>query len=143
MSRDTPSSPPGGPGPGHGEHDAPPEAGRDARQDNPGQWAEATQAAKALPFGKPGRPFGTTPFAFGFTAALGVLTAWLLVQALTVTASMLLLIVVSLFLAVGLDPAVRWSQHQGLPRWAAISDGRCSAGCSASPGSWSARSSPP
>ncbi|SEF90713.1 Predicted PurR-regulated permease PerM [Nonomuraea solani] len=74
----------------------------------------------ALPFGRPGRPFGSTPFTFGFTAALGVLTAWLLVQALTVTASVLLLIVVSLFLAVGLDPAVRWLHRHGLPRWGAI-----------------------
>lgn len=75
----------------------------------------------ALPFGKPGRPFGSSPFTFGFTAALGVLTAWLLVQALTASASMLILIIVSLFLAVGLDPAVRWLQARGLPRWAAIS----------------------
>ncbi|MFG2076120.1 AI-2E family transporter [Nonomuraea maritima] len=80
----------------------------------------AADATEALPFGRPGRPLGRSPFVFGFTAALGVLTAWLLVQALTATASILVLIVVSLFLAVGLDPAVRWLQRHGLPRWAAI-----------------------
>ncbi|MFI6538048.1 AI-2E family transporter [Nonomuraea sp. NPDC050547] len=79
------------------------------------------EPAGMMPFGKPGRPFGGSPFTFGFTAALGVLTAWMLVQALTAAASMIILIVVSLFLAVGLDPAVRWLQQRGLPRWAAIS----------------------
>lgn len=46
----------------------------------PGPRTRAEQGS-ALPFGKVGRPFGSTPFTFGFTAALGVLTAWLLVQA--------------------------------------------------------------
>ncbi|MGW2160976.1 AI-2E family transporter [Nonomuraea sp. NPDC001699] len=100
----TPSAPPGEPG----------TAGRDGHASGP------RPDAPGLPFGRPGRPFGSTPFVFGFTAALGVLTAWLLVQALTASASMLMLIVVSLFLAVGLDPAVRWLEEHGLPRWAAI-----------------------
>ncbi|MEV0390346.1 AI-2E family transporter [Nonomuraea sp. NPDC050643] len=121
MSRENPSfSVPDGPDPGSGAHDASTPAtaaGRDSRPDGPRSRDDATSM---LPFGKPGRPFGSTPFAFGFTAALGVLTAWLLVQALAATTSMLILIVVSLFLAVGLDPAVRWLQHRGLPRWAAI-----------------------
>ncbi|MEV3981362.1 AI-2E family transporter [Nonomuraea sp. NPDC049758] len=103
----TPSAPPGEPG-------AASAAARDGHASGP--RPEMT----GLPFGRPGRPFGSTPFVFGFTAALGVLTAWLLVQALTASASMLLLIIVSLFLAVGLDPAVRWLEEHGLPRWAAI-----------------------
>ncbi|MGW0811490.1 AI-2E family transporter [Nonomuraea sp. NPDC002799] len=72
------------------------------------------------PFGKPGRPMGSHPFTFGFTAALGVLSAWLLVQALAATTSALLLIVVSLFLAIGLNPAVVWLQDRGLSRRLAI-----------------------
>ncbi|MEU7863315.1 AI-2E family transporter [Nonomuraea sp. NPDC049141] len=123
MSRDNPSSAvPDGPHPDPGEHGASesaaaPATDRNAHPDGPGP---RVGASGELPFGKPGRPFGSTPFTFGFTAALGVLTAWLLVQALTVTASILILITVSLFLAVGLDPAVRWLQQRGLPRWAAI-----------------------
>ena len=35
-----------------------------------------------FPFGRPGLPVGRAhPFVFGFTAALGVITAWLLVKA--------------------------------------------------------------
>ncbi|NRQ34245.1 AI-2E family transporter [Nonomuraea sp. NN258] len=68
---------------------------------------------------RPARPFGSSPFSFGFTAALGVLTAWLLVQALSATASVLILILISLFLAVGLNPVVRWLGRRGLARaWA-------------------------
>ncbi|MFD9950463.1 AI-2E family transporter [Nonomuraea sp. NPDC059023] len=91
-----------------------------ATRSDPGPHGPA-EPVGVMPFGKPGRPFGSSPFTFGFTAALGVLTAWLLVQALTAAASMIILIVVSLFLAVGLDPAVRWLQQRRLPRWAAIS----------------------
>ncbi|MFC4060991.1 AI-2E family transporter [Planomonospora corallina] len=60
------------------------------------------------------------PFVFGFTAALGVLTAWLLVQAIAGAGSVLILIVVSLFLAVGLNPAVEALQRRNLTRTLAI-----------------------
>ncbi|MCK2215757.1 AI-2E family transporter [Actinomadura sp. ATCC 31491] len=70
-------------------------------------------------FGRPGRALTGHPFAFGFTAALGVLSAWLLVQALAASASVLILIAVSLFLAIGLNPAVRWLEERGMSRrWA-------------------------
>ncbi|MEV5555560.1 AI-2E family transporter [Nonomuraea wenchangensis] len=70
-------------------------------------------------FGRPGRALTGHPFAFGFTAALGVLSAWLLVQALAASASVLILIVVSLFLAIGLNPAVTRLEERGLSRqWA-------------------------
>lgn len=60
-----------------------------------------------LPFGRPGLPMGQAhPFVFGFTGALGVILAWLLVQALISAQQVLILILVSLFLAVGLNPAV-------------------------------------
>ncbi|MEV0583746.1 AI-2E family transporter [Nonomuraea sp. NPDC050310] len=78
------------------------------------------EGRRELAYGKPGRALANHPFVFGFTAALGVLSAWMLVQALTSAASVLILIVVSLFLAVGLNPAVVWLGKRGLPRPAAI-----------------------
>ncbi|GIH77186.1 AI-2E family transporter [Planobispora longispora] len=72
------------------------------------------------PFGRPGRSMRGSPFAFGFTAALGVLTAWWLVQAIVSAGSVIILIVVSLFLAVGLNPAVESLQRRNLPRMVAI-----------------------
>ncbi|MBB2915516.1 putative PurR-regulated permease PerM [Streptosporangium becharense] len=71
-------------------------------------------------FGRPGRSMSNNPFVFGFTAALGVLTAWLLVQAVASAGSMLILIVVSLFLAIGLNPAVEALQRRNVPRTVAI-----------------------
>ncbi|GAA4052018.1 AI-2E family transporter [Nonomuraea soli] len=53
---------------------------------------------------------------FGFTAALGVLTAWILLQALNSVASALIIIVVSLFLAIGLNPGVEILERRGLSR---------------------------
>ncbi len=80
----------------------------------------ATGGKDVQPFGRLGRPFGGHPFVFGFTCALGVLTAWMLVQALAATVSVLVLILVSLFLAIGLDPVVQWLERRSLPRWLAI-----------------------
>jgi predicted PurR-regulated permease PerM len=76
---------------------------------------------KMSPFGRPGQPLGRThPFVFGFTAALGVITAWLLVQAVLDARQVLVLIVVSLVLAVGLNPAVERLQRARLPRGGAV-----------------------
>lgn len=77
-------------------------------------------AATSLPFGRPGRSMSNNPFVFGFTAALGVLTAWWLVQAVMSASSVLILIIVSLFLAIGLNPAVEFLQRRNVPRVAAI-----------------------
>jgi predicted PurR-regulated permease PerM len=73
-----------------------------------------------LPFGRPGEPLGRMhPFVFGFTGALGVFAAWMLIQAITNSRQVLILIVVSLFLAVGLNPAVEALQRRSVRRqWA-------------------------
>lgn len=81
--------------------------------------APPLDVAPNLPFGRPGRSMSNNPFVFGFTAALGVLTAWWLVQAIATASSVLVLIVVSLFLAIGLNPAVEVLQRRNVARvWA-------------------------
>lgn len=101
--RDSEARPPG-PGRHGDEH---------LRGDDPGSEG-------GFPFGRPGRPLTrTSPFFVGFTGGLGVLIAWFLVQALVSARQVLVLIVVSMFLAVALSPAVEGLQRWGLARrWA-------------------------
>ncbi|WP_148256728.1 AI-2E family transporter [Kribbella flavida] len=67
--------------------------------------------------GRPGPPIRrSNPFVFGFFAALGVLVAWGLWNALGQARSVLILLVVSLFIAVGLNPLVEWFMRRGLNR---------------------------
>ncbi|WP_067599714.1 AI-2E family transporter [Nocardiopsis listeri] len=60
-------------------------------------------------------------FVVGFVGALGVLSAWLLVEALTGARAVFIYILVALFLAVGLNPVIELLRHRlRMPRWAAI-----------------------
>ena len=69
------------------------------------------------PFGVPGRRISRDhPFIIAFTAALGVATALLLVEAVLVARQVLVLFLVAAFIAVGLDPAVRWLVRHGIRR---------------------------
>ena len=71
--------------------------------------------------GEPGEPFSRrNPFFIGFTGALGVLLAWFLFQAVLSIASVLLLVVVALFLAAGLNPSVEFLERRGLRRSLAV-----------------------
>ncbi|MEV7967398.1 AI-2E family transporter [Sphaerisporangium sp. NPDC088356] len=88
--------------------------------DGPPGTRKVDQKDYEQPFGRPGRPLRSNPFLFGLTAALGVLTAWLLVQSIASAGSALVLIVVSLFLAIGLNPAVEALQRRNLSRRLAI-----------------------
>ena len=58
----------------------------------------------------------SNPFVFGFFAALGVLVAWGLWNALGQARSVLILLLVSMFIAVGLNPLVEWFMRRGLKR---------------------------
>jgi predicted PurR-regulated permease PerM len=72
-------------------------------------------------FGTPGAPLQRhSPFYIGFFGALGALIAIMLVDALTATRGVLVVIIVSFFLAVGLDPLVRWLVRRGMRRGIAV-----------------------
>jgi predicted PurR-regulated permease PerM len=74
-----------------------------------------------FPFGKPGSPLGRAhPFTIGFVGALGVITAWQLFEAFINARQVLVLILVSMFLAVGLNPAVERLTRLGLSRGPAV-----------------------
>lgn len=76
---------------------------------------------RALPVRPPGRRLSrTSPFYIGFFGALGVFLAWFLVQALAGVRQVLVLIVVSMFLAIGLSPLVDRLVRTGLRRGAAV-----------------------
>jgi predicted PurR-regulated permease PerM len=68
-----------------------------------------------------GAPFQRhSPFYIGFFGALGALLAITLVEAISATRGVLILIVVSFFIAVGLDPLVRRLTRAGMRRSIAV-----------------------
>ncbi len=78
-------------------------------------------AAEERALATPGRPFTHShPFYIGLMAALGVGVAVILFRTLADLGSVLQLIGLSLFLAIGLDPAVVWLTNRRLSRWAAV-----------------------
>jgi predicted PurR-regulated permease PerM len=72
-------------------------------------------------FGVAGAPFSRThPFYFGFIAALGALVAITLTRALASASQVFVLILVSLFIAMGLNPAIEFLRRRGLNRVIAV-----------------------
>ena len=72
-------------------------------------------------FGRLGRPLRRdSPFMLGFLGALGVLLALAIVHAMAQARSVLILIIVALFLAVGLNPLVEGLTRRGMRRGVAI-----------------------
>lgn len=61
-----------------------------------------------------------TAYRVGFLLALGAFTAYALVSALLLVKSVLILLVISAFLAVGLNPTVEYLLRRGLPRSRAV-----------------------
>ena len=73
------------------------------------------------PYGRPGQPLsGQSPFRIAFVATLGIAAAALLVDSVILARQVLILILIAAFLAVGLDPAVRWLVARGLRRSVAV-----------------------
>ena len=72
-------------------------------------------------FGEAGKPVDTThPFYFGFMVTVGALLALTTLRALASASAVFILIIVSIFLAAGLNPAVMFFQNRGLKRGAAV-----------------------
>jgi predicted PurR-regulated permease PerM len=71
--------------------------------------------------GRPGPRFDRhSPFYIGFFGGLGFALAWWLFGEVERIGSVLILIVVSLFLAAGLNPSVEWFQRRGMRRSFAV-----------------------
>lgn len=78
-------------------------------------------AALTAPYGQPGHPIRRTgPLYVGFVGAIGALLAFYLLQLLGELSQVLTLVGVSAFLAMGLDPLVRFLQRRGLRRGQAV-----------------------
>lgn len=72
-------------------------------------------------YGEPGPPLERGPFLIGLLAGLGFALAWFVASQVQVIGSVLVLVVVSLFLAVGLSPAVEFFVRHRVPRpWALV-----------------------
>jgi predicted PurR-regulated permease PerM len=72
-------------------------------------------------FGTAGKPVNTShPFYFGFMVTIGALLALTMLQALASASAVFILIIISLFLAAGLNPAVMFFQNRGLNRGASV-----------------------
>jgi predicted PurR-regulated permease PerM len=73
------------------------------------------------PLGRPGRPMNRlSPFRIGFAFTAGAGLAYLLYQALVSARSVLVLVLVAAFLAIGLNPTVSRLERTGLRRGGAV-----------------------
>jgi predicted PurR-regulated permease PerM len=93
------------------------------QQEGPVAEAEtmaAEMSSDERPLGQLGRRFDRrSPFFVGMAAAAGVAVTYGVVRVLESMASVLVLIGVAFFLALGLEPAASWFVNHKLPRWAA------------------------
>jgi predicted PurR-regulated permease PerM len=72
-------------------------------------------------FGEPGPPMNRNgPLYIGFVGAIGALLAWNLLKLVADLSSVLTLVGIAAFLAIGLDPLVRFLQRRGLSRGLAV-----------------------
>ena len=83
--------------------------------------AEEAGVDEEFPLGRPGRPMNRrSPFRIGFAGALGAGFAYLLYQAVVSARSVLVLVIVAAFLAIGLNPIVSRLERAGMRRGAAV-----------------------
>ncbi|GLY17857.1 AI-2E family transporter [Kineosporia rhizophila] len=92
-----------------------PAGGRPSRGESKAEYRRRTQGNPR--YGRPGPPINRNgPFYFGFVATIGGLLAWQLMKIVTDLSQTITLVVIAVFLAVGLDPLVRFLQRRGLSR---------------------------
>ena len=83
--------------------------------------ATSTEAPVTPSYGKAGAPIDRGhPFYFGFIATTGALSAFVLMRALASASQVFVLILVALFLATGLNPAVEAIRRRGTSRTTAV-----------------------
>ena len=81
----------------------------------------AAQAEETGGLGRLGRPMDRrSPFFMGMAGAAGVAVTIGLVELIIRARSVLVLIGLALFIAIGLDPLVKWLTRRRVPRWAAV-----------------------
>ena len=74
-----------------------------------------------IDYGTAGAPINRAhPFYFGFIATLGALTAIILMRALASVSQIFILILIALFLATGLNPAVEALRRRNISRTNAV-----------------------
>jgi predicted PurR-regulated permease PerM len=91
------------------------------RADPPGEIEAEGAVAGPDDLGEPGPPLDhKAPFYVGFVGATGALVAFWLLTNIEAIGSTLILILVSFFIAAGLNPAVEWLEHRGVRRHYAV-----------------------
>jgi predicted PurR-regulated permease PerM len=103
-----------------GEETVPP-APEPAEEADPAETEDAGAVGGPSYLGEPGPPLDhRAPFYLGFVGAAGALVAYWLLTNIVAIGSTLILIVVALFLAAGLNPAVTFFERRGLRRSYAV-----------------------
>jgi predicted PurR-regulated permease PerM len=103
------------------QQDPPREIDAEAPDEAPDDTEEQGAVGGPTYLGEPGAPLDhRAPFFVGFVGALGALLAYWLATNIAAIGSTLVLIVVSLFLAAGLNPAVSFFERRGLRRSHAV-----------------------
>ncbi|HVK23886.1 MAG TPA: AI-2E family transporter [Actinokineospora sp.] len=96
--------------------------------DAPGEGPVAEAEAEAAQISDPSRPLGPigarfnrkSPFLVGMAGAAGVAVTYALVLVLDSARSVLILIGLALFIAIGIEPLVSWLVNRRFPRWLAV-----------------------
>ncbi len=97
------------------------EASQELLDDVHAEARKQAGASDAREFGRPGRPLDRdAPFIVGFSATFGAVCALALAYLVVAAGQILVLLGLAFFIAVGLDPAVRWLYRRGLPRWLSV-----------------------